>query len=133
MNVCTLLGNLGKDAELRVLGNDNAVLKFTLATTDTWKDKEGNKQEKAQWHQCELWGKRATALASHLTKGSKIVVVGSIDYGSYEKDGVKKYTTTIKVSDVHFAGGKKSETQSAPVGELGDPAHAGVGSDEIPF
>lgn len=111
MNRVFLMGNLGKDAELKVLAGDNAVCNFSVATSETWKDKQtGEKKERTEWHRCQLFGPRAKSIAQYLVKGTKVVVEGSIRYGSYEKDGVKHYTTDINVTNVEFAGGgKKSD------------------------
>lgn len=138
MNRVTLMGNLGKDAELRVLANGNAIAKFTLATTEKWKNSEGEPQEKTQWHRCSMFGKRASALAQHLKKGTKLVVEGSIDYGSYEKEGVKHYTTDIKVSNVEFAGGTKtggtsSESDGGSAESFGAPDPDPANGEDIPF
>lgn len=136
MNKVILCGNLGADAELKVTQSGKAFLKFSLATTETWKDKDGNKQEKASWHRCQMWGDRAEKLAQHLTKGTKLLVDGSIEYGSYEKDGVKHYTTDIKVFNVEFTGGKKGDAPGKPAADEGDDdglPPASVGGDEIPF
>jgi single-strand DNA-binding protein len=134
LNKVFLLGRLGSDAELKVTGSGASVLQFSLATSEKYTDKNNTKQEKTQWHRCKLWGDRATKLAQYLTKGSQIVVEGTIEYGSYEKDGVKHYTTDIKCFNVEFAGGgKKAESseQSDDGDDLG-PASS-VGEDELPL
>lgn len=140
MNRVILLGNLGNDAELKALGNGNSVLNFSLATSEKWKDKDtGEQKEKTQWHRCALFGKRAESLASYLVKGTRLVVEGSIEYRSYEKDGVKQYATNINVSNVEFAGGGKSNGGGEKRGTADDyhPADnsstAPVGDDDIPF
>lgn len=134
MNRVVLMGNLGADAELKVLGNGSAVSKFSLATTEKWKDSEGNKQEKTSWHRCNLWGKRAQAVSQYLTKGTRVLVEGSIEYGSYEKDGVKHYTTDIKVLNLEFVGGGKNGNSNGNGGAA--PAHdsgGDIGDDDLPF
>lgn len=127
MNRCVLIGNLGQDAELKVLGSGDSVLKFSLATTEKWKDRDGNQKERTEWHRCNLFGKRAESLAQYLTKGTKLAVEGSIQYGSYEKDGVKHYTTDIRVNNVEFVGGgKKQAAEDAAPNPPSD-------DDDIPF
>lgn len=144
MNKVLLLGNIGNDPELKVTQGGQAVLKFTLATSEKWKNDAGEPQEKTEWHRCVMWGKRAEGLAKHLTKGQRIFLEGQINYGSYEKEGVKHYTTDIKVFNLEFAGGKKEGGASAPAGNGGgarssapppsDPgSYDGGADDEIPF
>lgn len=135
MNKVFLLGNLGADAELKVTQGGQVVLKFSLATTEKWKNRNDEMQEKTNWHRCALWGKRAEALAPHLKKGSRLFVEGSVEYSSYEKDGEKRYSTDIKVTNIEFAGGKSQQNrengESAPP-SVGDELPP-VGDDEIPF
>lgn len=131
MNKVILIGNLGTDAELKVLANGDGLLKFSLATSEKWKDKAtGEAKEKTEWHRCVLFGKRAIGLAPHLVKGTKIALEGGLQYGSYEKDGVKHYTTDIKVDNVEFAGGAKGDRAPAP--SRADDSQA-AGDEEIPF
>lgn len=134
MNKIIIMGNLGKDAELKIVG-ETAVLKWTLAVTETWK-KDGEKKEKTNWFNVELWGTRAKSLAQYLTKGTKLLVEGSVDFQTYEKDGEKKYFTVVKALNVEFAGGgAKGESKSSSSnhddsdGDLG----GSLGDDEIPF
>lgn len=109
MNKWIGMGNLGADPELRMTSGGNACLKFNLATTEKWNDKQsGQKQERTEWHRCVMWGPRAEGLAKYLSKGSKVLVEGRIHYDSYDKDGIKRYTTDIVVSDLEFAGDSKS-------------------------
>lgn len=133
MNEVFLLGNLGNDAELRVTAGGKSVLKFSLATSEKWTDAKGEKQEKTQWHRCVFWNDRGEKLAQYLTKGTKLVVRGSIDYGSYDKDGTKVYTTDIKVRNVEFAGGKNSDGPRAPAPSGGDDFEPGLADADLPF
>lgn len=111
LNKVFLLGNLGADPELKIVSNGNSVLKMSMATTETWKDDRGNKQERTEWHRITLWGKRADALAKILSKGERIFVEGSIRTSSYEKDGVKRYSTEIVAKDI-ILNGRSGNTQS---------------------
>jgi single-strand DNA-binding protein len=120
VNKVTLLGNVGKDPELRQAGSSQ-VASFSLATTKSWKDKDGNKKEKTEWHRCDAWGKLGEIVAKYVIKGNKLYVEGSIEYDEYEKDGVKKYSTKIVLSDVTLLGKKDSEPKAA------------AQSDELPF
>lgn len=110
MNCVILMGNVGKDPEFKVVGqNGNPMAKFSLATTKTWKNKDGEKQEKTQWHNITVWGKRAETIQKYVKKGSKLLVRGEIEYREYEKDGQKKYFTEILAEDFDFAGGGASK------------------------
>jgi single-strand DNA-binding protein len=104
MNIVILQGNLGADPELRYTQSGSAVLNMRLATTT--KFKRGDEwDERTDWHSCEIWNKRAEALAKILEKGTRILIRGSIKYGSYEdKEGVKRYTTTIAIDDLELLG-----------------------------
>ena len=107
MNLAILKGNIGADPELKHTQSGKAILKFSLATSETWKDRNGVKQEKTEWHRVVFFDKRAEGLAKCLSKGSKVLVTGKIAYGSYEKDGVKHYTTDIHGRELEFCGDKK--------------------------
>lgn len=130
MNKVILLGNIGMDGELKVLSGGQAVLNLRIATSETWKDKDsGEKKEATEWHTVELWGSRAEALAPHMTKGKKVLIEGSIHTRSYEKNGEKRYATSVKATNIEFAGGPKgSDSSPSPTSEPGSDA-----DQEIPF
>lgn len=97
VNKVILVGNLGRDAELRYTPGGAAVATLNLATTETWKDKEGQKKEDTQWHRVILWGKTAESLQDYLTKGKQIYVEGKLQTRKWkDKDGNEKYTTEVK-------------------------------------
>lgn len=130
LNKVMLLGNLGADPELRVTPQGTSVLKLRLATSETWLDKDRNKQERTEWHSVTVWGKRAEALSKFLTKGSRIFVEGGLKTDSYDdKDGVKRYRTEVTASNIILSGGggggggAHKEPDEAPAG----------GDDDIPF
>lgn len=133
------LGNLGSDPELRMTAGGTAVLKFSLATNERWKDQSGAKQERTEWHRIVMFGKRAEGLARHLAKGMMVAVEGKIQYGSYEKDGITRYTTDIVVDQLHFCGSSKGGKQASPSPYGGsyasdEPAPAkDFDDDDIPF
>lgn len=149
MNKVILAGNLGADAELKTFDNGNSVLNFRLATTEKWKDRDGNKKEKTNWHSCQLNGKRGESLAQYLTKGTKVIVTGSVQYREYEKEGVKRYATDIRVDDLEFTGGGKRQedgegggyerrARQAPDQDPNNGAETNdfgsdFGTDEVPF
>lgn len=107
LNKVILIGNLGRDPETRHLPNGDAVANISIATTETWKDKGGDKQEKTEWHRVTFFGRLAEIASEYLSKGSQIYVEGRIQYREYEKDGVKRYSTDIVASEMKMLGGGK--------------------------
>ncbi len=96
LNKVTLIGNLGKDPELQSLEENIQVAKFSLATTETYKDKAGNSRADTEWHTVVLWRNMATLAAKYLKKGSMIYLEGKIKTRSYDdKEGNKRYVTEI--------------------------------------
>lgn len=101
LNKALLIGNLGADPELRFTTNNRAVLKFRLATTESYMDQNQTRQEVTHWHQVVLWGKRGEALAKILSKGTRVYVEGRIETRSYEDaNGVKKSATDIVATNL---------------------------------
>ena len=91
VNKVILVGNLGRDVELRYTTGGNAVANFSLATTETWNDKSGTRQEKTEWHRVVLWGKQAESLQEYLTKGKQVYLEGRLQTREYDgKDGNKR-------------------------------------------
>lgn len=102
MNVTYLLGRLGKDPETKSVG-DTTVTSFSLATSKKWKDKSGEMQEKTEWHNCTAWGRQGEVIATYFKKGSPILLIGEIQYRSWDKeDGTKGYATDIRVNGFEF-------------------------------
>lgn len=98
VNKVILIGNVGGDPETRYMPNGNAVTNITLATTDSWKDKQtGQLQERTEWHRVVLFGKVAEIAGEYLKKGSQAYIEGRLQTREWEKDGVKRYTTEIVV------------------------------------
>ena len=130
MNRVILLGNLGADAEVKGSG-DVQVLKLKLATTDSW-TKDGQKQERTEWHQVTMFGKNVSKLATYLTKGKSILVEGSLRTSSYEKDGQKKWTTEIVAKEIVFAGsgGATKSASQEPIDQETEPSRS---IEETPF
>ena len=105
LNRVLLLGNLGADPELKMTSGGTAVLKMRLATTETYLDRSKVRQERTEWHNVVIWGKRAEALGKFLTKGSRLFVEGGLRTSSYEdRDGNKRYKTEIVANNVILAG-----------------------------
>lgn len=106
LNRCTFIGNLGADGELRAAGGD-MVLNFRIGVTESYKDRSGDRKERTDWIPCQIWGKRAEALAPMLTRGKQVYVEGNFRTRTYEKDGDKRYATEIAVREVILLGGKR--------------------------
>src|SRR5437870_4758151 len=106
VNKVILVGNLGRDAELRYTPGGAAVATINMATTEVWNDKSGQRQEKTEWHRVVLWGKTAESLNEYLTKGKQIYVEGKLQTRQWDdKDGNKRYTTEIRGDRVVLLGG----------------------------
>jgi single-strand DNA-binding protein len=147
VNKVILVGNLGRDAELRYTPGGAAVATLNLATTEVWNDKGGQKQEKTEWHRIVLWGKTAESLNEYLTKGKQIYVEGRLQTRSWDdKDGVKKYTTEIRGDRIVLLGGgggggggrqmARSGAGAGAGGHMEDPMGEPVtelSDDDIPF
>jgi single-strand DNA-binding protein len=115
VNKVILMGNLGKDPELRYTPTGQATASFSLATTEKWTDKNGQRQERTEWHNIVAWAKTAELANQYLKKGSPAYIEGKISYRSWDdKDGNKKYKTEIIASQIHFlssgAGGAQKES-----------------------
>jgi single-strand DNA-binding protein len=105
LNRVMLLGNLGADPELRMTQGGQAVLKMRLATTETYLDRNRVRQEKTEWHNVVVWGKRAEALSKFLSKGSRLFIEGGLRTSSYDdRDGNKRYRTEVVANNIILAG-----------------------------
>ena len=152
VNKVILVGNLGRDAELRYTPGGAPVATLNLATTEVWNDKaSGQKQEKTEWHRIVLWGKSAESLSEYLTKGKQIYVEGRLQTRKWQdKDGNDKYTTEIRGDRIVLlgggggggmgGGGARPQRQAAPAGGGGGGEHEPMGEpisdltdDDIPF
>ena len=106
VNKVILVGNLGRDSELRYTPGGAAVATLNLATTEVWNDRNNQRQEKTEWHRVVLWGKQAESLQEYLTKGKQIYVEGRLQTRQWDdKDGNKRYTTEIKADRITLLGG----------------------------
>ena len=101
-NSVQLIGHLGKDVEVKTFNTGSKKASFTLATTETYKNQKGEYVKNTQWHNVVAWGNTAEQIEKHLTKGSKVSLLGVISYRNYEdKAGVKKSITEINVNEFH--------------------------------
>lgn len=115
LNRAEIIGNLGNDPELKSTPSGNSVCNFSVATNEKWKDKEGNEQERTEWHRVVVWGKSAESCAKFLSKGRQVFVEGKLQTRSWEnKDGVKMYTTEIIAKRVDFLGAKEGGGGNRP-------------------
>jgi single-strand DNA-binding protein len=110
VNKVILVGTVGKDPEAFDLNNGNTLVKFSMATSEQWKDKNtGEKKENTEWHRISIFGKLAEIAELYVKKGSKLYIEGKLKTSSYEQDGVKKYTTEIVADSMQMLDGKPSQ------------------------
>jgi single-strand DNA-binding protein len=149
VNKVILVGNLGRDAELRYTPGGAAVATLNMATTEVWNDKAGQRQEKTEWHRVVLWGKSAESLSEYLVKGKQIYVEGRLQTRQWDdKDGNKRYTTEIRGDRIVLLSGGGGGgmgagrgPQSRGAGASGGPEHlepmgepvTELTDDDIPF
>lgn len=112
VNKVILVGNLGKDPEVRTLENGRKVANFSLATSEAYKDKSGERIERTEWHNIVFWGPIAEVIERYVKKGSKIYVEGKLRTRSYEQEGVKKYITEIDGQNMTMLDSKGSSSDS---------------------
>ncbi|WP_256645408.1 single-stranded DNA-binding protein [Thermomonas paludicola] len=105
VNKVILVGNLGNDPDVKYTQGGMAITTLSVATTSVRKDKDGQQIEKTEWHRVKLFGKLGEIAGEYLKKGRQVYIEGRIEYGSYEKDGVKHYTTDIVADEMQMIGG----------------------------
>lgn len=117
VNKVIILGTLGQDPEVKYLTNGNAVCNLSLATSEEWKDKQtGEKKSKTEWHRVVMFGKIAEIAGEYCRKGSQVYIEGKLETREWEKDGVKRYTTEIKVDmqgTLQLIGGRPTDGGNA--------------------
>lgn len=107
VNKVIIVGNLGKDPDVRFTPSGRAKAAFPVATSEKWTDQDGNRQERTEWHNVVVWGKQAETCGQYLAKGRQVFVEGSIRSRQYDdKDGNRRYITEIVARDVRFLGGQ---------------------------
>jgi single-strand DNA-binding protein len=116
VNKAVILGRLGQNPELKYTPSGSAVCTFSVATSESWTDKAGTKQEKTEWHRAVVWGKLAEVCNLYLSKGKQVFLEGKLATRSWDdpKDGTKRYTTEVIVSNVQFIGDKGGSQGGAP-------------------
>lgn len=143
VNKVILVGNLGRDPEVRSLPSGQPVANFTLATNRRWRDKNGNRQEETEWHNIEVWGKQAEVAGQYLKKGKQIYLEGRIRTRSWEdkQTGEKKYRTEIVCENFQMLGQRGDMEMGGGAASSGssyeEPSYGGGGGeaeeDDIPF
>ena len=122
LNKVMLIGRLGRDPEVRNLDNGGAVANFSLATTDSWKDKQGQRQERTEWHSIVAWGALSSFAQNYLVKGRLIFVEGRLQTRNWEKDGVKQYKTEVVAHSIQFMEPKDGEGKPPMAVDTGQPS-----------
>lgn len=139
VNKAILIGNLGRDPELKYTSSGKAVATFTMATSERWTGQDGQKQESTTWHNIVAWGRQAEVINEYLAKGRQVYIEGRIANRSYDdKDGNKKYISEVVVQNFQFLGGKGGDSAGG-----GRPAQSEAGAapaadgaptdDDLPF
>jgi len=141
INKVILVGNLGQDPDVKYTAGGAAVTTLSLATSESWKDKDtGNDQERTEWHRVVLWRRLAEIAGEFLKKGSKIYVEGQLQTRKWEQEGQTRYTTEIVAREIQFLDSKGSKegsnlgsTDMPEEGSAPDVADSGIEDDDIPF
>ena len=143
INKAIIVGNLGKDPETRYTPSGTAIASFSVATSESWKDKQtGEKQERTEWHRIEAFGKLAEIIGEYLKKGSQVYIEGKLRTDEYEKDGIKRYSTKIIADEMQMLGSKEGgasdrseQPRQQPQANRQPPRPApdDFDDDEIPF
>jgi single-strand DNA-binding protein len=134
VNRVILIGNLGRDPELRYTRDGQGVTNFSVATNERWRDKEGNNQERTEWHRVVVWGKQAENCAQYLQKGRSVYIEGRLQTRDWEdREGSKRQTTEIVAQTVQFLGGRGEGPRTSAEPEGPPPPTAPEGGDDIPF
>lgn len=137
VNKVIVLGRLGTDPEVKTVTGGQTVARLSVATSENWTDREGQKQERTEWHRIVVWGKLAELCGKYLNKGRQVYIEGRLQTRSWEdQQGQKRYTTEIVANTVQFLGGQQGTSTSTSsdfgVQDFG-PEPSFDSSDEIPF
>jgi single-strand DNA-binding protein len=138
LNKVQLIGNLGKDPEVRYTAGGQAVATFSIATNESWKDKEGNLQEKTEWHNVVAWQRLAEICGEYLKKGKKVYIEGRLQTRNYEdKEGVKRYVTEIVAQDMILLGSREGGDNGIPAppppANMVESHEPSTKADDLPF
>lgn len=147
LNKAQLIGRLGQDPEVRQMRSGQAVANISVATSESWKDKEtGEKKERTEWHRVTMYGRLAEVAGEYLKKGAQVYIEGRIHTREWEKDGIKRYSTEIICEEIQMLGGgarsdggantggqQRQQTQPKPAAAQTAPAANHDFDDDIPF
>ncbi len=134
INKVILVGNLGRDPELRYTQSGTAVANLSIATSETWNNKEGQKQERTEWHRVVLWDKLAEIAEKYLSKGRQVYLEGRLQTRVWkDNDGNKRYTTEIRGDQLVMLGGKGDQPQQGVAAPAADSEPFQATDDDVPF
>jgi single-strand DNA-binding protein len=140
INKVILIGNLGRDPEIRYTQSGTAVASFSIATSERWTDRDtGENRERTEWHRIVAFGKLGERCGEYLSKGRQVYIEGRLQTSSYEKDGITRYSTDIVASVVQFLGGRDAGQDSRSYGNApephvpSEPSYPDRMDDDIPF
>ena len=140
INKVILVGNLGQDPEVKFTAGGDAVTTLSIATSDSWKDKDsGMDKERTEWHRVVLWRRLAEIAGEYLKKGSKVYIEGQLQTRKWEQEGQTRYTTEIIARDIQFldSRGSANTSNQEGAGKSEEPApdvpDSGIDDDDIPF
>lgn len=132
VNKAIIIGNIGRDPEMRYTPQGQPVCNFSVATNEKYNDKTGQKQEKTEWHNIVVWGKLAENVNKYLSKGKHAYIEGKIATRSWEKDGAKHYRTEIIANQIHFLSSNDSNTDQPDKVKQNDTKQV-IEEDDLPF
>lgn len=140
VNKCIIIGTLGGDPEIRYTAGGTAVASFSLAVNESWKDKDGEKQERTEWVRCTAFGKVAEIIGEYCHKGGQLYVEGKLRTEKFtDKEGVERYITKVLVDQMQLLGDKRERAekpvreQRQPVKDCPQPGQGSFDDDDIPF
>lgn len=134
LNKVILIGRLGRDPEVRYMPNGESVCNFSVATSESWKDSNGQKQERSEWHNVTMYRKLAEIAGQYLTKGSQVYLEGKIQSRKYQgKDGIERTAYEIIANEMKMLGGNSQATQEQPKHQQAPVEPVGDIDDDVPF
>lgn len=134
LNKVILIGRLGREPELRYMANGEAVCNFSVATSESWKDKNGQRQEATEWHNVTMYRKLAEIAGKYLTKGSQVYLEGKIQSRKYQgKDGIERTAYEIIANEMKMLGGNSQATQEQPKRQQATAEPVEDMTDDVPF